>query len=172
MADIIKQRMTAELEGDFVVFLIGMRINKLWKINKWFPVTQAMTRMLTELSQHKEMGLLGFRTHFGVRNIMVVQYWRSFEQLATYAGSKDAQRFSHFPAWVAFNKSVGSNGDVGIWHETYRIGAGQYESVYNNMPAYGLGTVGTLVSAVGRKSTAAGRIQAQRKAEAQDETAQ
>src|ERR1051326_1479802 len=111
MADIIKKRMTAEIEGDFVVFLIGMRINKLWKIHKWLPVARAMPRMLIELAQHKDMGLLGTRTHFGLRNIMVFQYWRSFEHLAAYAGNRDAQ---HFPAWVAFNKSVGSNGDVGI----------------------------------------------------------
>ncbi len=166
MADIIRQRMTAEIEGDFVVFLIGMRINKLWKINKWFPVAQAMPRMLSELAQHKEMGLLGYRIHFGLRNVSLVQYWRSFEHLTAYASGRDAL---HFPAWVAFNKSIGSNGDVGIWHETYRIAPGQYESVYNNMPPFGLGVAGTLVSAVGRRSTAAGRIQTQRQLDAQNE---
>lgn len=159
MADIIKKRMTAEIEGDFVVFLIGMRINTFWKIHKWLPVARAMPRMLIELAQHKEMGLLGARTHFGLRNIMVVQYWRSFEHLADYAGNKNAE---HFPAWVAFNKSVGSSGDVGIWHETYKVAAGQHESIYSNMPPYGLGAAGSLVSATGRKSTAASRIQAGR----------
>ena len=34
MANVIPTRMTAEIEGDFVVFLIGMRINKPWKIHK------------------------------------------------------------------------------------------------------------------------------------------
>jgi hypothetical protein len=34
MARIIPDRMTAQLDGDFVVFLIGTRINKLWKIHK------------------------------------------------------------------------------------------------------------------------------------------
>jgi hypothetical protein len=34
MVEIIKERMTAEVKGDFVVFLIGMRINYLWKIHK------------------------------------------------------------------------------------------------------------------------------------------
>ena len=29
---IIKERMTATMEGDFVVFLIGMRINQPWTI--------------------------------------------------------------------------------------------------------------------------------------------
>ena len=101
------------------------------------------------------MGLLHARTHFGLRNVMVVQYWRSFEHLEAYARNKDAE---HFPNWVRFNKEVGSNGDVGIWHETYRVRAGEYESVYNNMPAYGLGRAGSLVPAAGYRRTAAGRL--------------
>ena len=160
MTQIINKRMTAELEGDFVVFLIGMRINKFWKIWQWLPAVQAMPKMLRELGEHPEMGLLHAATYFTFPNITVVQYWRSFDQLVNYAGNRDAE---HFPAWVAFNKRTGSNGDVGIWHETYKVAAGEHESVYNNMPAFGLGKAGSLVSAVGRKSTAAGRIQAMRK---------
>ncbi len=34
MADLITQRSMVEIEGPFVVFLIGMRINKLWKIHR------------------------------------------------------------------------------------------------------------------------------------------
>jgi hypothetical protein len=30
--------MAAQIEGDFVVFLIGMRIDKPWKLHKWLPV--------------------------------------------------------------------------------------------------------------------------------------
>ena len=32
MTELIPQRMAAKIEGPFVVFLIGMRINKFWKI--------------------------------------------------------------------------------------------------------------------------------------------
>lgn len=35
MAQVIPARVTAEVEGDFVVFLIGIRINKPWKIHQW-----------------------------------------------------------------------------------------------------------------------------------------
>lgn len=35
MAQVIPGRVTAQVEGDFVVFLIGMRINKVWKIHQW-----------------------------------------------------------------------------------------------------------------------------------------
>ena len=31
MAKIIAERVSAQIEGDFVVFLIGMRVNKFWK---------------------------------------------------------------------------------------------------------------------------------------------
>jgi hypothetical protein len=103
--------MTAVIEGEFVVFLIGMRINRLWKVHKWLPVFRAMPRMLRELSARPDSGLLGFRVHNGLREHMVVQYWRSFEHLERYA--RDPGR-DHLPAWVAFNRSVGSNGDVGI----------------------------------------------------------
>ena len=155
MAQIIPQRMAAEIDGSFVVFLIGMRINKLWKVHKWLPVFRAMPAMLEELSANPDSGLLGFRYQPGFPNFSVVQYWRSFEHLHTYARDR---RGWHYPAWAAFNWKVGMNGDVGIWHETYCVAEGQYESFYGNMPAYGLGRAGRLVPAIGRKNTAKGRL--------------
>ena len=41
MAAVIDRRMSAEMDGEFVVFLIGMRINRIWKIHKWLPVLLA-----------------------------------------------------------------------------------------------------------------------------------
>ena len=35
-------RHTADIQGDFVVFLIGMRFNRLLKVHKWWPVFAAM----------------------------------------------------------------------------------------------------------------------------------
>jgi len=155
VAPVIPKRMTAEIEGDFVVFLIGMRINRLWKVWQWLPVLIAMPRMIRELEAHPESGFLGANQYAGspIRP-MLVQYWRSFEQLEAYARSKDNE---HWPAWVAFNKRIGSNGDVGIWHETYLVRAGEHESVYNNMPPIGLGEATNLIPAAGRRATAAGR---------------
>ena len=78
MAKVIAKRMSAEIEGDFVVFLIGMRINKPWKPWKWLPVFFAMPRMLRELAQKPEMGLLGVEQYLGnPRRPLIVQYWRS-----------------------------------------------------------------------------------------------
>ena len=154
MSRIIQQRMAAQIDGDFVVFLIGMRVNRPLKVWKWLPVARQMAGMLMELAKHPEMGLLHARTHFGLPDILVVQYWRSFEQLEQYSRNSDA---AHLPAWQAFNRAVGSNGDVGIWHETFLVKAGAYESLYNNMPAYGLGLAGSLQPATGRLKSASSR---------------
>jgi hypothetical protein len=154
MAGIIDARMAAVMEGEFVVFLIGMRINKPWKVHKWLPVFLAMPKMIKELRARPESGFLGYS---GLGKIMV-QYWRSFEHLEAYA--RDHNRL-HWPAWVDFNKKIGkSRGDVGIWHETYLIKPGQYEAVYSGMPPYGLGKAGKLVPASGLRDAAAGRVRA------------
>jgi hypothetical protein len=34
MSMVIAKRMTAQIEGEFVVFLIGMKVNKPWKLHK------------------------------------------------------------------------------------------------------------------------------------------
>jgi hypothetical protein len=150
------ERLTSQLEGDFVVFLIGMRINSLWKVHKWLPVANAMPRMIKELYSHPELGFIHAESWFS-RTIITVQYWRSMDQLLSYAKSKNSE---HLPAWQAFNKSVGTDGSVGIWHETYAVSAGTYENVYVNMPEFGLGKAGTLQAASGGKQSAAGRLSA------------
>lgn len=155
MSETLDRRMMAVMDGEFVVFLIGIRINKIFKLRSWLPVFLAMPKMLRELSQEPARGLLHSRLHLGFPNSMVVQYWRSFAQLEAYAKSRDA---AHLPAWQAFNKAVGTNGDVGIWHETYLSGPGQYETIYVNMPPYGLGRAGTLVSPDTVTASAAGRL--------------
>ena len=149
---IIPKRVTAEMEGDFVVFLIGMRVNKPWKVHKWLPVARAMPKMIKELYAHPESGFLG---HSGGASMMV-QYWRSFEELEAYARDPDQ---THWPAWKDFNKRVGgARGDVGIWHETYRIRAEEYECVYSGMPPWGLAKAAGMVEASGHRETAQGRM--------------
>jgi fumigallin biosynthesis monooxygenase-like protein len=152
MPKIIPKRMAAEIEGDFVVFIIGMRINKFWKLHKWVPVFLAMPPMLKELKGQPESGFLGSIS----AGLLIVQYWRSFEHLEAYARSHDHR---HWPAWVAFNKrTANSRGDVGIWHETYLVHAGEYEAIYSGMPAHGLAQVSKLVPAAGRNESARGRL--------------
>jgi hypothetical protein len=141
MAKAVPGRFTARIEGDFVVYLIGMRINRPWKIRSWWPVFIGMPRMLKEL---KAAGpSTGFLGHTPLRIGLIAQYWRSFEQLEAYARSKDNL---HQPAWAAFNRRMrASPGDVGIWHETYKVRAGEYECIYSGMPPFGLSAAAELV---------------------------
>ena len=157
MATTIHRRMTAEIEGDFAIFLVGASLSGLWKIWKLphrikFIVT--MPRMLRELTQKPELGLLGFEA-YGMFKGVFVQYWRSWEHLENFARSKEA---THYPAWVWFNQNAGAGSDIGIWHETYLVRAGDFEVVYNNMPPSGLGRATKLVPASGRLSSAADRL--------------
>jgi hypothetical protein len=150
----IDKRMSGRIEGDFVVFMIGMRVNRWWKVWRWLRVSATMPRMVSELAAHPELGFLGAEQWFGRTTIMVT-YWRSMEQLMSYSKSRD---HAHLPAWKAFNRLVGTNGDVGIWHETYRVHPGDFETMYVNMPPFGVGKAGELVEATGARTHAEGRL--------------
>ncbi|GAB4415598.1 MAG: DUF4188 domain-containing protein [Bacteroidia bacterium] len=147
------RRVTARIEGDFVVFLIGMRINRPWKIHTWLPVMGAMPRMLVELTANPDSGLLGYEARTFSRSPILIQYWRSFEHLEHYAKDRAG---AHYPAWKAFNQAIGQNDDVGIWHETYRVS--QYENIYVNMPPMGLGKFGQRSEVAGMYNKAAARL--------------
>ncbi|MDM0004841.1 DUF4188 domain-containing protein [Variovorax sp. J22G73] len=156
MTTIRRERTTATLEGGFVVFLIGMRINQPLKLHKWLPVAAAMPRMLKELYREPERGFLHGEMWFG-RTILVLQYWRSMEQLLAYAKDRQAE---HLPAWKAFNQAIGTDGSVGIWHETYAVSPGTYENIYVNMPPFGLARAGTAQAVGAGGHSAAARLKA------------
>jgi hypothetical protein len=141
MADIKQGRWTAEIEGDFVVFIIGARVNSRWQLFRAIADLggrRGMNHMLKYLSQHPEKGFLGYQT-LGLAN---VQYWRSFAALEAFAKDKDDP---HLDAWRKFWKRVGSSDRTGIWHETYLVRDGEYEAIYGNMPPRGLGKASRLV---------------------------
>jgi hypothetical protein len=150
-----KGRHVARMDGDFVVFLIGMRINKPWKLREWLFVFRAMPKMIKELEADRDSGFLGATQGLWATGPSLVQYWRSFEHLERYARNPDAE---HLPAWREFNRRVRGSGDVGIWHETYRVRAGEYETIYGDTPRVGLGAVGELVPIGSTSATAAQRI--------------
>jgi len=62
MLRVFPGRFTANFDGPFVVFLIGMRINQLWAFHKWIPVAGAMPPMLATLTKNPAKGLLGVHT--------------------------------------------------------------------------------------------------------------
>ena len=156
MPAIVKGRHTAGHSGPLAVFVIGMRINSFWQFGKWLPVARAMPAMIEELSKDPQSGFLGAETmRGGLRTFLLLQYWRDFEALESYARARDKR---HLPAWIAFNKAVGENGTVGIFHETYVVPARSYETIYNNMPPFGLGKFAGLVPATGSRNEARARM--------------
>lgn len=155
MSKVVRGRFTAEHDDEFVVFLIGMRINRPWRLRKWIPVFLAMPKMLRELERHPDKGLMGFSQALINGGPAVVQYWRSFEHLDRFARNPEDP---HLPAWRRFNAAVGASGDVGIWHETYQVRAGEYEAVYGNMPVVGMAAATGHAPASARGHSAAHRI--------------
>ena len=148
-------RFTARKDEPFVVFIIGMRINRFLDIKGWLPTARAMGPMLKELYAHPEKGFLGAEFFLYSRGPAIVQYWRSFEDLENFAKNPDDP---HLPAWQRFNKGARRNGSAGIWHETYLVGPGAYEAVYANMPPFGLAKATEMAPAVGAKESARRRL--------------
>lgn len=157
MTKIFNGRFTAKTDKPFVVFLIGMRINQWWRIDKWFSVSNAMNPMMRALYTHPEKGFLHAEFFWNFSGPVLIQYWRSFEDLENFARSPSDP---HLDPWKKFNQAVGSNGIVGIWHETYLVNPSQFECVYGNMPKFGLGAATEHVQAVGRRETARLRLDA------------
>jgi hypothetical protein len=152
VGDVVGRRMTAEVEGDFVVFLIGARVSKLQLAKGFLDLggRRGMKHMLDYLMERPEKGLLAYE--MGIPTI--VQYWRSFEQLEAFAKDKDDP---HLEMWRRYWRRVGRSTRTGIWHETYLVQAGQYEAIYGNMPPHGLGKAGRLVP-VSEASSARERV--------------
>jgi len=158
MAQLQQGRMTHDHDGEIAVFLIGVRFNRLYRVDQWLPVFLAMPRMLAELYRAKaaaargegdDLGFLEARTLLGGKGLTVVQYWRSTADIYAYAS---ATTHAHRPAWTAFNhRSRKAVGAVGIWHETYAVPAGAHESLYVGMPDFGLARATTPVPVEGSR---------------------
>ena len=141
MAEVTGRRMAGEIDGDFVVFLIGARINdKLHLLRSLMDLggRRGMKHMLDYLVAHPEKGLLGYQMGLPV----IVQYWRSFEHLEAFARDTGDP---HAAVWRQYWRRVGKSSRTGIWHETYLVRAGEYEAIYGNMPPFGLGKAGRTV---------------------------
>lgn len=146
-------RHTAGIEGDFVVFLIGARLNRLRAANRMRRIGGQMTQMQKALAQHPELGCLHTQNWFG-RTTIAVQYWRDFESLERFARDRDQP---HLEPWREFNRLVRDSADIGIWHETYLVSAAAHEAMYVNMPTFGLAAAGS-VGPLGTGSTAGRRL--------------
>ncbi|WP_042460031.1 DUF4188 domain-containing protein [Neobacillus dielmonensis] len=147
-------RYTTENDENVVVFIIGMRINRFLAPHKWLPVATSMPGMIQELYQNQEeLGFLSMESFFGLRTTIMIQYWRSIDDLLSYARNE-----KHLTAWKNFNTKVGNNDAVGIYHETYQVTSGEYEAIYGNMPLYGLGKAMKHIAITEKKNSAHKRL--------------
>ncbi len=151
---ISNERLTVSRDEGFVVFLIGGRVNKWWMLPIVWGVARAFSRIMKELADDPDSGLLSHES-YGGRTSLTVQYWRSEADLQRYAKARQGQ---HLSAWKRWARDWVTSGAIGIWHETYVVGPGSYECIYHHMPPFGLGKVGPLVPATGELNTAAGRL--------------
>lgn len=161
MTEIFPGRWTARMteDGEFgedgiVLFLIGMRVNQWWRLDQLFWVIRAMSGMLAHLNRHPEAGLLRARNWFG-RTTMQVGYWRSLADLVEFAGDRESP---HRPAWQRYYRKAATSAAIGIWHETYLVKPGGFETVYANMPAFGLAEATARVKVDRTTSSARQRI--------------
>jgi Domain of unknown function (DUF4188) len=148
-------RYAAHADEPFVVFIIGMRINRFFSFRKWIFGAASFVRMLRNLQSNPEKGFLGGQQIVYPRGIGMIQYWRSWEDLERFAR---APADLHVPTWRRYNQMVGNDGTFGIWHESYLVEPTKFEAIYDNMPVFGLATVLDHVPAVGRRETARRRL--------------
>jgi Domain of unknown function (DUF4188) len=86
--------------------------------------------------------------HFGV-----LQYWRSFDELETWARYPP-----HSEWWRTVVERMRLKRDIGIYHETFLVRAADIESISMNCRPVGLETFGVLGEPVGPNTTSRGRL--------------
>lgn len=129
-------RRTLDPEGPLAVFLIGLRINRWYRPDAWGPALAAMGPMLAELYADPSSGFMGHRSTLTAGGPLLVQYWRSTDDVQRYARAGDRR---HRPAWNAFYaRARRAPGAVGVWHELYGVEPGATHATYVDMPVIGL----------------------------------
>jgi len=140
-----------QIDGDFMILMIGVVPHSLWSFWRWMPILRGMVNMGKELQTKTDSGFLGYEVYVGLHP-MIVQYWRSFDHLKKCPA----------PEWATLTQAASGDPLLGVWHETYIVRAGDYEASYSNMPPYGLGKVGKchgkLVEAKGQYEKAESRL--------------
>lgn len=155
MSRVFPGRYTADVGDGCVVVLVGMRVNRPWKVHRWLWFSfqaRSMTRWLTRRPQE---GLLGAAWGVLGSSAVGIQYWRSFDDLERFANDSQAP---HPGVWTRYHRAIGSSGDLGLWHEVYRLRAGTYEAAYVNMPVWGLAAATRHVPIGGSTGTARQRM--------------
>ena len=143
-------RTTVDLSGypDLVVIYLGMRVNTARGVRTLLgfgrKIQAAVQAQPDGLLLHENLLYSLVPPHLGMR-----QYWRDFDCLERWARSLPHQQW-----WQQFLRD---RGGTGFWHETYLRG-GQVESVYIDMPPFGLAKFAPVESARGSLFSARRRL--------------
>ena len=136
--DLQQGRLTAQLDGDFVIFLIGAMVHDPAVAIEASQLFMAMGDMLDELEADPSKGLLGYTRHGEPGKGVIMQYWRSFDALEAYSRNPGA---GHAPVWRAWNRLylLGSEerGAAGIWHETFKVAPATMKLSTRTCPSWG-----------------------------------
>jgi hypothetical protein len=136
------KRLAAEMDGEFVVYINGMRLNHLRALDKYMIAGRKLAAMFDRLEADPDSGFLGYEPAIrGLGSGAAIQYWRSLEDLQSFAQDPENR---HVPARTWVNENV-RKGEIGFWAELYVIDDENYETVYRDVPPIGLGGVAELV---------------------------
>jgi Domain of unknown function (DUF4188) len=113
---------------DLVVIYLGQRVNSLRGLKTLVSfrakISKSVDAQPDGLLLHENVLCSVIPPHSGMR-----QYWRDFDSLERWARS-----LPHKAWWQEFLRD---SGGTGFWHEAYFRG-GQVESVYMDVPAFGM----------------------------------
>lgn len=158
-------RVTHAYEGPLVLFTIGMRIHRPWRLDVVAPATLAMTGMIRELMANRagvrsgdaeDIGFLGLRSTIEGISPTMLTYWRSTHDLYAYANE---ERRKHRSAWVDFYRyTKRASSVVTIWHETFSVPEGHHEAIYVGPKPFGLADIAGAVPVAQRGEHARARM--------------
>ena len=155
MAKVFTGRYSADVEGDFVVFLIGMRINKPWDVRGWWhtfvvdaPDDQGARG---EPRARPDLGAPGW---FG--GPAVVQYWRSLRAARPLRAQRGPAATS--PRGRSGTRPRGRPARSASGTRPTRCARASTRSIYGNMPRHGLATATAHVPVTAKGRSAARRI--------------
>ncbi|MGQ5516902.1 monooxygenase family protein [Halococcus saccharolyticus] len=143
MAPIVRERMAAEMDEGFVIYINGMRLNTLRALPHWLVANWKVAKMFRELEADPDSGFLGYTPIFlGLRKGAAMQYWRSLEDLQRFATDPNG---SHIPAWKWYNETADPDGGLGFWAELYVVDGDSFETFFRNVPPIGVGKFARMV---------------------------
>ncbi len=131
-------------DSDIVVFLIGTRNNH--PLGMFAPGVQDFMKLFPSMvgdldKTRDEFGFLGMTNYMNSSDrttgseIMEVCYFRTVEGLHNFAHSP-----YHRAAWDWWNKNWKQHPHLSIFHETYHVPKGNWESIYINSHVSGINT--------------------------------